>query len=124
MEDDTRIERATLAGGDRKTVASITGQFPNGLTIDKDGEWVYWTDGNNGVINRVRVDGSGKERVVEHTGHAFGLFQHDSKLYWTEWSNNSLNSISLQGGAYQQISRITARPFDVTVVHPDRPRCT
>lgn len=122
MDGNARIERTTLAGGDRMELVSVIGQFPNGLTIDKDGDWVYWTDGKEGMISRVHTDGTGRERVVEHTGHAFGLAHHDSKLYWTEWSNNSVNSFSLQGES-RQISRIAARPFDVTVVHPDRPQC-
>ena len=70
MEDDTRIERTTLAGGDHKMVVSITGQFPNGLAIDKDGDWVYWNDGNNGVINRVdpcRWQWEGESSVTHRT---------------------------------------------------------
>ena len=104
-------------------LVSIKGQFPNGLTIDEDGEWIYWTDGHFRTIHRVRTNGSGSERVVENTGHAFGVAHHDNKLYWTEWSNNSLNSVSLQGGVHTQISRIAARPYGVTVVHPGRRRC-
>lgn len=114
---------ATLLGESRKVLASVMNQFPNGLAVDDDGEWLYWADGQSRTIYRVRTDGSQRETVVENTGHAFGLAQHDSKLYWTEWSNKSLNSVSLRGGVYKQISRITARPFGVTVVHPTRPRC-
>ena len=114
---------ATLSGDARMELVSVMGQFPNGLAIDAAGEWLYWTDGKSGKIHRVQTNGTGRETVVENTGHAFGLAHYNNTLYWTEWSNNSLNSVSLNGGTYSQISKITARPFGVTVVHPNRPHC-
>ena len=114
---------ATLSGDSRTELVSVMGQFPNGLAIDAAGEWLYWTDGKLGKIHRVRTNGTGRETVVENTGHAFGLAHYGNILYWTEWSNNSLNSVSLKEGSHSQISTVAARPFGVTVVHPNRPLC-
>ncbi len=42
-----RIERATMAGYDRRTVfnvSSVQGGWPNGLTIDYLERHIYWID--------------------------------------------------------------------------------
>lgn len=55
------IERAWMDGTHREKFVTLALQWPNGLTIDFDKRHLYWCDGFYNQIERINLDGSGRE---------------------------------------------------------------
>lgn len=46
-----KIERATMAGNQRKTIVTSDLGWPNGLSVDYDEDMIYWADALRYVVN-------------------------------------------------------------------------
>lgn len=60
-----KIERAGMDGTQRVTFISQNLEWPNGLAIDYNLQRLYWTDGNLGVIEYIKLDGT-RRRVSDY----------------------------------------------------------
>lgn len=58
---DALIERAWMDGRNREPFITSNLQWPNGLTIDFKEGWLYWCDGFHNKIERVKLNGEGRE---------------------------------------------------------------
>jgi hypothetical protein len=107
-EDDGRIERADLDGGNLTTVVPAGGAFtPKQLRLDAAHRKLYWSDREGMRVMRADLDGSNIETVVETArGEAaradarnwcvgIALDVGGGKVYWTQkgGDNAGLGSI-------------------------------
>ena len=59
--DEGLIERAWMDGTNREPFITTRLQWPNGLTVDFKERHLYWCDGYYNLIERVNLDGTGRE---------------------------------------------------------------
>jgi len=60
-----KIERCGMDGSNRKVLVKDDIYWPNGLTIDYDEGKVYWVEAQHHCINRMNLDGSGREKFID-----------------------------------------------------------
>ena len=87
---DPKVERASLSGEDRKTLASSPNQqitWPNGITTDYVGKKIYWVDAKHDTIVSSDYDGTNIKSVrVRLNIHPFSVAFYGSSLYWSDWN--------------------------------------
>ena len=61
QESNPRIERATMAGTDRRILFRVldvpSGGWPNGLTCDFSAERLYWIDAKSDSVHSMTYEG-------------------------------------------------------------------
>jgi len=60
-----KIERAGMDGSEREIFVPENVHWPNGLSIDYGGKWLYWCDAYHDRIERIRTNG--KDRKVPYS---------------------------------------------------------
>uniref|UniRef100_A0A914WJQ4 EGF-like domain-containing protein n=1 Tax=Plectus sambesii TaxID=2011161 RepID=A0A914WJQ4_9BILA len=127
-ESNPRIERATLAGQDRRVIFRVldidNGGWPNGLTIDFISERLYWIDAKSDSVHTILYDGGDHREVLRDSAlltHPFAVSLFDSYVYWTDWRVNAIIRANKWNGTDVQIIEGTsAQPFDLKIIHPSR----
>jgi hypothetical protein len=108
-EDDGRIERADLAGGNLTTVVPPGGTFtPKQLKLDATHRKLYWSDREGMRVMRANLDGSNIETLVETArGEAARLDARNwcvgialdipgGKIYWTQKGGDNASKGSIR----------------------------
>jgi hypothetical protein len=102
--DDGSIERVSVNGGEVTTVVPVGGTFTaKQLKLDKKHGKLYWSDREGMRIQRVNLDGSHLETLIE-TGHGdeerkdqtrwcvgIALDVEHGKIYWTQKGGDNAN---------------------------------
>lgn len=87
-----RIERADMDGSHRHVLVGHDLVWPNGLALDYTVDHVYWADAKHHLIESVRLDGTGRRRVIERgLPHPFALTVFEDSLFWTDWHTKSIH---------------------------------
>jgi sugar lactone lactonase YvrE len=87
-----RIERSDMDGSNRQILVTENLVWPNGLTIDYTVDHIYWADAKHHVIESVRLDGTGRRRVMERgLPHPFAITIFEDSLFWTDWHTKSIH---------------------------------
>ncbi len=60
-----RIERASMDGQERQTLADTSLFWPNGLALDYATDKLYWADAKHHVIECANLDGSERRTVLD-----------------------------------------------------------
>ena len=83
-----KIERSTLNGEYRISIATSGLVWPNDVTIDFQDDRLYWTDAFLDKIEVADYDGSNRRQLFYRAGiHPFGVAVFSNSLYWTDWAN-------------------------------------
>lgn len=87
-----KIERAYMDGSHREVFVSQDLHWPNGLSIDYASRQLYWCDVYFHRIERIGLDGKGREVLVEgeHLDHPYGLAHFGNYIYWTEFQKGHI----------------------------------
>ncbi|XP_068223129.1 low-density lipoprotein receptor-related protein 1 isoform X3 [Palaemon carinicauda] len=95
--DEGLIERAWMDGTNREPFITTGLQWPNGLTVDFAERNLYWCDGYHNVIERVNLDGTGREVMLREDvlDHPYGLAFHNGFIYWSEFQNGTIKRVRL-----------------------------
>ena len=103
--------RGVSTGGLGLRTIVPTGGGVRGIDVDVATGRVYWTDVDNFVIRRARLDGTGQEDVVT-AGLAFPsalrLNPTDGKVYWGDQTNEELVRVNTDGTVREPL---TTTPF-------------
>lgn len=87
-----KVERASMDGTERVVLVSNDIVWPNGIALDVKEQMVYWCDAKTDKIEMIRMDGSGRQVVLnENLPHAFGLSLLDDYIYWSDWQRRSID---------------------------------
>ncbi|XP_069108702.1 low-density lipoprotein receptor-related protein 2-like isoform X5 [Argopecten irradians] len=121
-----KIERATMSGNNRKTIVSSDLGWPNGLSIDYDGDMIYWADALRDRIERSNLNGQYREVIVQSTVHPFSMTVHKHYIYWTDWTLHGVYRAEKHTGANMIVMKegITHRPMGINVFSSQRQKCT
>ena len=60
-----KIERATMDGLERLTIANTSLFWPNGLAIDYASDKIYWADAKHHVIECAELDGRNRKTIID-----------------------------------------------------------
>ncbi|XP_076069558.1 LDL receptor protein 1 isoform X2 [Oratosquilla oratoria] len=117
-----RIERAWMDGTHREEFVGDNLQWPNGLTIDFLKRHLYWCDGYFNKIERINLDGTNRQIVLEGEvlDHPYSLVFFEDYIYWSEFQNGALKKASLQNtSAYEVLRRENPFIIDIKVFSND-----
>jgi hypothetical protein len=118
-----KIERCSMDGQDRLTIADRSLFWPNGLAVDYAGDKLYWVDAKHHVIECADLDGSNRKTVLSKgLPHPFAITMFEDDLYWTDWHMKSINRANK---FYGNMSVTTVHtqlyfPMDIHTFHPQR----
>jgi sugar lactone lactonase YvrE len=56
-----KIERAAMDGSKREAFVTVDVHWPNGLSIDYGGKWLYWCDAYYDRIERIGTNKKGRQ---------------------------------------------------------------
>ncbi|TKR96498.1 hypothetical protein L596_010507 [Steinernema carpocapsae] len=127
-EGNARIERATMAGNDRKIIIEVSklvnSGWPNGLTCDFIAERIYWIDAKSDSIYSATYDGKDLRLVLRdivHLAHPFAISVFENHVYWTDWRVTAIyRANKWNGTSIALIESSPSQPFDMKVVHKTR----
>lgn len=124
---DPRIERASLAGEDRKSILNLKifgGSWPNGITLDYIKKRIFFLDAKTREIHSIDYNGGNHERLIknpEYLHHPFAITIYENNLYWTDWRLSAvITADKFTGNNITIFYKSQIQPFDVKVMHPSR----
>ena len=88
-----KIEKANMAGKERSVLVDSVLHWPNGLTLDKDTNRLYWVDGSYHKLEYLDLDNNNRVTLLISSSvlpHPFGLTLLGDHVYWTDWSTNAV----------------------------------
>ncbi|CAL8117209.1 unnamed protein product [Orchesella dallaii] len=87
------IEKAALDGGKRQLFVGRVGRA-NGLTIDLEESFLYWTDIDQMIIERCSLDDPLRTRQIIQPARngfkPFSLAQYQEYIYWSDMSSQTI----------------------------------
>nr|CAB3263508.1 LRP5/6 low-density lipoprotein receptor-related protein 6 [Phallusia mammillata] len=93
---EPKIERANLDGSDRMIFVKKGLMWPNGLSIDRQKEILFWADAAEDRIEMIYLNGTGRRTLLEdHLPHVFGLSCLGDYLYWTDWQRRRIDRMKV-----------------------------
>ena len=110
-----KIENAAMDGSSRRTIVTGSLRWPNGLTIDRTTNLLYWADAKLDKIEVSNLNG-GNRRVIKSSSaniHPFGLTVYNGMLYWTDWIRRSISRYDLSSGNTNVIITGLRKPMDI-----------
>jgi low-density lipoprotein receptor-related protein 1 (alpha-2-macroglobulin receptor) len=126
-EDEPRIERATLAGEDRKAIFNlkqIGGAWPNGISLDYIKKRVFFLDARSKEIHTIDYNGEKHKRILrspDYLHHAFALTIYENNVFWTDWRLGSvIKADKFTGSNITLFYQSSTQPFDVKVMAASR----
>ena len=116
-----KIEKAEMDGSARRIIVTGNLVWPNGLTIHKATNRLFWADAK---LDKIEVsDLSGRNRQLLMSSavadiHPFGLAVYHDMLYWTDWNTKSISSYNLSSGTKDILVDGLQQPMDIHVFDP------
>ena len=117
-----RILSSNPDGSDLKTILTEGRRLPDGLVVDVEAGYLYWTNmgnpsANDGSIERSDLDGKNFTNIVPvggtHTPKQLQLDKVDGKLYWSDREGMRIMRVNLDGSTLETLvdtSQGDARP--------------
>jgi DNA-binding beta-propeller fold protein YncE len=117
-----RVFSSNPDGSDLKVIVSEGRRLPDGVVVDVEAGYIYWTNmgnpsANDGSIERADLDGSNLKHIVPPGGtHTPKQLQHDKengKLYWCDREGMRVMRASIDGSNVETLvdtSQGDARP--------------
>ncbi|KAI6181981.1 hypothetical protein M3Y99_01967800 [Aphelenchoides fujianensis] len=120
-EGNPRIERATMAGEDRRVLLSIHTEDPGGRVAERPHlRFLRESDSTGSMRSRirfhsVRYDGGDRQLVLRNSpgnelAHPFAITAFEEHVFWTDWRSRSLYK------AGEQIQRFEHRAINQTLL--------
>ena len=110
-----KIEQAAMDGSSRRSVITGNLGWPNGLTIDRSTNRLYWADAKLDKIEVSDLTGANRRLIVSSAAdiHPFGLTLYQGMLYWTDWNNQSISRLDLSNGNKEMVITGLKKPMDI-----------
>ena len=117
-----KIEQAEMDGSARRTIVTENLACPNGLTIDKATNRLFWADAKLDKIEVADLNGGNRQLIMssEANIHPFGLAVYFDFLYWTDWNTKSISRLNISSGNQDTciIVNDLQKPMDIHVFDP------
>lgn len=114
---DGGIRRADLNGANPEDILLATeADWPWGLALDVEGDYIYWSDQGSHRLRRSHLDGSSAEDLVTgvHSVSNIALDLVDGKVYWTI-GGEKISRCNLDGTRIEDVL-LTTTPYGIDVV--------
>jgi DNA-binding beta-propeller fold protein YncE len=107
-----RIVAANPDGSDQRALMTGLTQIPDGIVVDADAGYLYWTNMgvphlNDGSIERVDLDGKNRRVIVPkggtHTPKQLHLEKASGKLYWSDREGMRVMRANLDGSSIETL---------------------
>ena len=110
-----------MDGQNRETIHEGLG-WPTAMTIDYENQMLYWTDALTNTIESSRVDGSGREILLENnTFVSFLMSFFQGQLYLSNVARGlGLYTLGTEAIVSHTNFQFTSGTFGIQVVSPDR----
>jgi len=98
--------RSNLDGSNPQVLFKLNVEYGNGqMALDTAGRKIYFSDYNDGKIERANLDGTGVTSLISGLGGPVGIALDlpDGKIYWADNSNNGIYQANLDGTARKRI---------------------
>ena len=110
-----------MNGSDRSVLVATNLSQPSQLVID--GEHLYWVDTTKNMLERVKLDGTGREEVFAGLSKPFGLAILDESVFWSDQETGRIvkeqKSIQLGKEVYMDVG--LGVPKGLAIVNAGRP---
>ena len=83
-----KIEKAEMTGQQRSAIVTTGLHWPNGLTLDRDKNRLYWVDAYLHKLEYLDLNQNNRMTLISSSFYLslpFGLTILEDKLYWTDW---------------------------------------
>lgn len=113
--ESPKIEGASMDGNPntRHTLVNDEIFWPNGLTVDLEGDTIYWVDGKLHVLRSIKWDGTQRRTIVENLSYPHSVTLWRKRIFWTDWQLHSLNT--LVDGKVKQLLNNNPSPIAVRI---------
>ncbi len=107
-----RVVAMNPDGSDRKTIAEGRMRLPDGIDVDVDAGYLYWTNmgdpsANDGSIERADLDGRNRKKIVPDgstfTPKQLKLEKKSRKLYWSDREGMRVMRANLDGSRIETL---------------------
>jgi len=107
-----KVERSDVANFSPKTIVPSAGQGSDGIAVDVDAGYVYWTDmgvpaDDDGSVMRSKLDGSNVTTLVPKGGtftpKQLKLVAEQGKLYWSDREGMRVMRANVDGSQVETI---------------------
>jgi hypothetical protein len=90
------IALSGMDGQDLQILVNTSITWPNGVTFDMPSERIFWGEAYNGLLESIRLDGSGRHAVKPAnnlmTLHPFFVAVFEDTIFWSDWGMNEIQS--------------------------------
>ena len=113
-----KIEQAGMDGSARRAIVTGNLVWPNGLTIDRVTNRLFWTDAKLDKIEASDLNGGNRRLIMLSAAniHPYGLAVYLDMLYWTDWNNRSISRFNLSNGNWEILVNGLQKPMDIHIV--------
>ena len=95
-----KIEKSTLNGTQRVTLATSNLQWPNGITLDRQNRLVFWADAGEDRVESIDYHGNNRRLLYQQVGyHFFGVAFLSPYLFVSEWQTKGVFQLNASSGA-------------------------
>ena len=119
------IQRAFTSGYEKQDIITENIHMPNGITVDRMDQKLYWADARLDKIEMCSLDGTLCKIVVSSSiEHPFDIAVHAESLFYTDWvSHRVLRVDKLSGESKLILKDDILRPMDIIVVTAGQNDC-
>ena len=94
-----KIEKSTLNGTQRLTMVTSNLQWPNGITLDRQGKLVFWVDAGTDRVESIDYHGNNRKLIYQQIGFLFfGVTFLSPYLFVSEWANTGVFKLNASSG--------------------------
>ena len=96
-----KIEKAEMTGKQRVVLVNSGLYWPNGLTLDKENNRLYWVDASYDKLEYWDLINNNRVTLIDSSAvlpHPFGLTLLGDYLYWTDWSRDAIYRANKENG--------------------------
>ncbi|XP_064608941.1 low-density lipoprotein receptor-related protein 4-like isoform X5 [Liolophura sinensis] len=118
------VGRANMDGCKRKRIITTAIKSPNGIAIDFEEDFLFWSDGGRGVIERCSLVGADRQVLVKDPdAFIMALVIDGDKLYYTAWNRGGITVVNKADGSNKHFlmeSPVFAELGDFLIVRPNK----
>ena len=111
-----KIERADMSGKQRVALVNSRLSWPNGLTLDKDKNRLYWVDVSFNKLEYLYLSTNIRMTLISSSAtlpHPFGLTLLGDYLYWTDWRNYAVYRANKNSADVSVFVTGIGKPMDI-----------
>ena len=111
-----KIEKADMTGDNRVVLVSSSLKWPNGLTLDREKNRLYWVDAYLHKLEYLDLSNDNRVRLInlQAASHPFGLTILGNYLYWSDWNFTAIYQAHKgTGGDVKVVINGLGQPMDI-----------